>query len=362
MNKFGGNSFSVTTFGESHGPAIGGIVDGMPPGIPIDTHALQAEMDRRRPGQSHIVTQRREPDTLRILSGIYRGHTTGAPIGFIIENRDQRPHNYDNLLHTWRPSHADMAYTLKYGPWRDHRGGGRASARETAARVAAGALARQALATHRITIAAYTSSVGHITVPLPYTSLDLTATESNPVRCPHTPTARQIENLITQVKNEGDTIGGTVTCVIKNPPPGLGEPLADKLQARLAAAMLSIPAAKGFDYGMGFQGTLHRGSQMLDTPLPFTPGHTPQTLTNHSGGIQGGISTGADIYFRVAFKPVATLPRQIDTVTDTGTPVQLKVTGRHDPCVVPRAVPIVEAMACITLLDAIIQQSHPWQK
>ena len=351
MKNRTGEIFSLTSFGESHGPAVGGVIDGMPAGVAIDIDRVQHELDRRRPGQSALVTSRDEKDRVDILSGIFEGKTTGQPIGFIVRNADQHSADYENLREAFRPSHADFTYTEKYG-LRDHRGGGRSSARETISRVVAGAFARQALEHYGISIAAYTSQVGDICVPVPYTDLDLSLTDSNPVRCPHSETAAVMELLILDVKADGDTVGGVVTCVIKGCPAGLGEPAFDKLQARLAAAMMSINAAKGFDYGMGFDGVGRRGSEMIDR-FAVTDGRIT-TMTNHSGGIQGGISNGADIYFRVAFKPVATLLREIPTVNAGLEPVTLKMKGRHDPCVLPRAVPVVEAMAAITILDALL--------
>ena len=350
MNSFG-TIFTFTGFGESHGPAIGGVIDGMPAGVAIDLGEVQRQLDRRRPGQSAITTSRSEADRVEILSGLMEGVTTGAPVGFIIRNSDQRPADYSQLAEAFRPSHADYTYTAKYG-LRDHRGGGRASARETATRVVAGAFAHQALAAMGVTIEAYTSQVGHLTLSEPYTELDLSRTETNPVRCPDPGMAVRMETLINEVKREGDTIGGTVTCVVRGLPAGVGDPVAGRLAARLAGAMLSINAAKGFDYGMGFEGAAMRGSEAND---PFVPGTVPlHTATNHSGGIQGGISNGEDIYFRVAFKPVATLMRPVEAVGRDGEAVTLRPKGRHDPCVVPRAVPIVEAMAAMVILDAVL--------
>ena len=352
MSNTFGKIYRLTTFGESHGPAIGGIIDGVPAGVKIDLDAVQHELDRRRPGQSDIVTGRRESDTVTFLSGIFEGVTTGTPIGFTIPNADQHSADYDNMRGVLRPSHADFTYTAKYGV-RDHRGGGRSSARETASRVVGGAIARQILSHYGITIAAYTSRVGGIAVDKPYTQLDLALAETNAVRCPDPATADAMIQLIRQVKTEGDTVGGIVTCVITGVPAGLGEPVADRLNAMLAGAMLSINAAKGFEIGMGFDGARMRGSQVID---PFTvddSGHIT-TTANHSGGIQGGISNGADIWFNVAFKPVATLLRPVDTITESGEKVTLQARGRHDPCVVARAVPVVEAMAAMTLLDAML--------
>lgn len=348
MNRFG-NIFSVTSFGESHGPAIGGIIDGMPAGIDIDIDQLQHRLDRRRPGQSKIVTQRNEADRLEILSGLFEGKTTGQPIGFIVRNNDQHSGDYSNIRDIFRPSHADFTYTAKYGI-RDHRGGGRSSARETIARVVAGAFAIQALATKGVSVTAYTSQVGDIALEKSYKELDLSAIDSNDVRCPDPDTAQMMKNLILDVKNDGDTIGGVITGIITGCPPGLGDPVFGKLHAQLAAAMMGINAAKGFEYGMGFAGVGRRGSEMIDI---FTARNGKvSTLTNNSGGIQGGISNGEDITFRVAFKPVATLLREVPTIDCHLNPTTLKARGRHDPCVLPRAVPVVEAMAAIVILDA----------
>ncbi len=348
MNRFG-NIFSVTTFGESHGAAIGGVIDGMPAGIEISTDLIQKELDRRRPGQSDIVTARNEQDKVEILSGLFENKTTGQPIGFIVRNADHHSADYSNIKDLYRPSHADFTYSAKYGI-RDYRGGGRSSARETISRVVAGAFAKQALKTVGIDICAYTSQVGNITVNKKYTELDLTAIDSNDVRCPDAETADKMKSLILDVKKNGDTIGGIITGIIKGCPAGLGDPAFSKLHAVLASAMMSINAAKGFEYGMGFDGVTHRGSEMIDSFISKDGKIT--TLTNHSGGIQGGISNGQDITFRVAFKPVATLLREVRTVDKDGNATVLKAKGRHDPCVLPRAVPVVEAMAAITILDA----------
>lgn len=348
MNKFG-NIFSVTTFGESHGAAIGGVIDGMPAGIEISTDLIQKELDRRRPGQSDIVTARNEQDKVEILSGLFENKTTGQPIGFIVRNADHHSADYSNIKDLYRPSHADFTYSAKYGI-RDYRGGGRSSARETISRVVAGAFAKQALKTVGIDICAYTSQVGNITVNKKYTELDLTAIDSNDVRCPDAEAADKMKSLILDVKKNGDTIGGIITGIIKGCPAGLGDPAFGKLHAVLASAMMSINAAKGFEYGMGFDGVTHRGSEMIDFFISKDGKIT--TLTNHSGGIQGGISNGQDITFRVAFKPVATLLREVLTVDKDGNATVLKAKGRHDPCVLPRAVPVVEAMAAITILDA----------
>lgn len=347
MNDFG-ILYRLTSFGESHGNAVGGVIDGMPAGISIDLDAIQHELDRRRPGQSDIVTQRKESDRVKVLSGIFEGTTTGTPIGFVVENENQHSADYDNIKDAFRPSHADFTYTEKYGI-RDHRGGGRSSARETIARVVAGAFARQALAPTGMQIYAYTSQVGDIRLDSDYRKYAPDAIGSNPVRCPDPAAAERMFRLIDDVRKQGDTIGGTVTCVIKGVPAGLGEPVFDKLHARLAYAMMGINAAKGFEYGMGFAGVGRRGSEMNDAFLSGNGAIT--TATNHSGGIQGGISNGEDIYFNVAFKPVATLLRDVATVDREGQPVTLHAKGRHDPCVLPRAVPVVEAMAAMVMLD-----------
>lgn len=350
MNTFG-TIFTLTTFGESHGPAIGGVIDGVPPGIAIDLDAVQAELNRRRPGQSAITTGRCEADKVEFLSGLLDRRTEGTPIGFIIRNADHQSDDYGQLRHSFRPSHADYTYTVKYGI-RDYRGGGRSSARETACRVVGGTVARQILASQGITIRAYTSQVGTVVLDKDFSELDLSTTESNPVRCPDACTAERMIAEIKAAKTEGDTVGGVVTCIIDGCPAGLGEPIAGKLQARLASAMLSINAAKGFDYGMGFEGAARRGSEVIDV-FEKRNGRTV-TLTNHSGGIQGGISNGMPVYFRVAFKPVATLLRPVPTIDDEGNAIELTMKGRHDPCVVPRAVPVVEAMTAMTVLDMLL--------
>lgn len=352
MRNTFGNLYRLTTFGESHGEAIGGIIDGMPAGIDIDIQFVQAELDRRRPGQSTITTDRRESDRVKLISGVFEGKTTGAPIAFIVPNADQHTKDYDNLRNIYRPSHADYTYLQKYG-LRDHRGGGRTSARITISRCVAGALAKLVLRPLGITIQAYTSQVGPIALDNNYRQYDLSQTEQNPVRCPDPEKARQMETLIRQIKSEGDTIGGTITCVVKGCPPGLGEPEFGKLHAQLAAAMLSINAAKAFEYGEGFNAATQRGSQLND-PFATTPDGHITTTTNHNGGIQGGISNGEDIYFRIAFKPVATLLKEQNTVDTEGRPVAYKTQGRHDPCVLPRAVPIVEAMAAMVILDCYL--------
>ena len=347
-NSFG-HIFRLTSFGESHGPAIGGIIDGMPAGIAVDMDFIQNELNRRRPGQSQLTTARKEADELEVLSGVFEGKTTGQPIGFIVRNQNQHSDDYENLRNVFRPSHADFTYWQKYGI-RDHRGGGRSSARETISRVVAGAFAKLVLRDLGITIQAYTQQVGDIALTGTYNDYDLDQTESNDVRCPDSATAQQMADLIGKVKAEGDTIGGVIACVVKGCPIGLGEPVFGKLQAELAHVMLSINAAKGFEYGMGFAGVTQRGSEQNDIFMPDEDGGIT-TRTNRSGGIQGGISNGQDIYFRVAFKPVATLLREQETVNIEGEPTLLHARGRHDACVLPRAVPIVEAMAAIALID-----------
>jgi chorismate synthase len=344
-NSFG-NVFKLTTFGESHGVAIGGVIDGCPAGISIDFDAVQQEMNRRKPGQSKIVTQRKEPDTVEFLSGIFEGITTGTPIGFIIKNANQKSKDYSHIKDVFRPSHADFTYTEKYGQ-RDYRGGGRSSARETACRVVAGAIAKQFLSA--IKINAYTSAVGSISLDKNYQDLDLSKTESNVVRCPDSAMAEQMIEKIKEIRKEGDTIGGTISCVIKNVPVGLGEPVFDRLHAQLGKAMLSINAVKGFEYGSGFEGVTMKGSEHND--VFNTDG---STKTNRSGGIQGGISNGMDIYFNVAFKPVATVMQAQTTIDKDGNAVEMHGKGRHDPCVVPRAVPIVEAMAALVIADFML--------
>ena len=343
-----GNIFSLTSFGESHGAAIGGVIDGMPAGVKIDLDEVQEELNRRRPGQSSIVTARDEKDKVKILSGVFDGVTTGTSIGFVIENTNQHSNDYSNIKEAFRPSHADYTYTSKYGI-RDYRGGGRSSARETAARVVAGAFARQALNQLGVEIYAYTSQVGNICLDKDYRKYDKSNIESNIVRCPDSEKAQEMIDLITEVKQEGDTIGGVITCVVKGVPVGLGEPVFGKLQAQLGAAMLSINAVKGFEYGMGFDFATARGSEVNDAFV--CEAGKVSTKTNNSGGIQGGISNGEDIYFRVAFKPVATLLRDVETINEKGENLTLHAKGRHDPCVLPRAVPIVEAMAAIVILD-----------
>ena len=352
MRNTFGNIFTLTTFGESHGEAIGGVVDGMPVGIEVDLDFIQSELNRRRPGQSSITTSRQEGDIVELLSGVFEGRTTGCPIGFIVRNTNQHSQDYENMRQMFRPSHADYTYYTKYGN-RDYRGGGRSSARITISRVVAGALAKLALRQLGIQINAYTSQVGSICLDRDYRKYDLSLTETNIVRCPDPMKAAEMVQLITQVKAEGDTIGGVITCVVKGCPAGLGEPEFGKLHAALGAAMLSINAVKGFDYGEGFEGAAGRGSEQNDV---FVNDYGKiKTLTNHSGGIQGGISNGEDIYFRVAFKPVATLLREQSTVDIDGNPTKLTAKGRHDPCVLPRAVPVVEAMTAMTILDYYLQ-------
>lgn len=348
MSNSFGNIYRLTSFGESHGPGIGGVIDGFPAGIEVDLDFIQSELNRRRPGQNKLTTPRKEADEVEFLSGIFEGRSTGCPIGFLVRNANQHSTDYDNIRNVYRPSHADYTYTQKYG-LRDHRGGGRSSARETIARCVAGALAKLALKQLGISITAYTSQVGNIALPHDYKAYDLTLTESNDVRCPNAETAKKMAALISEVKAEGDTIGGIISCVIKGCPVGLGEPAFGKLHAALGNAMLSINAVKGFEYGMGFSGVDMRGSEQNDVFYSTEQGI--RTRTNQSGGIQGGISNGEDIYFRVAFKPVATLLQEQETVTLDGTNTTLKARGRHDACVLPRAVPIVESMAAMTILD-----------
>jgi len=341
-NSFG-RIFKITTFGESHGSAIGGIIDGCPAGLSLNFEAINAEMQRRKPGQSAIVTQRKEEDEVKFFSGIFEGKTTGTPIGFIIENTDQKSKDYSHIKDIYRPSHADYTYDKKYGN-RDYRGGGRSSARETACRVVAGAIAKQLL--QNIKITAYVSSVGEMELKKHYSTVDFSEIEKNPVRCPDAGMASKMEDFIKSIRKEGDTVGGTITCVIQNVPIGLGEPVFDKLHAELGKAMLSINAVKGFEYGSGFAGTVMKGSTHNDE---FN--EDGSTKTNHSGGIQGGISNGEDIYFNVAFKPVATIMQKQQTIDSKGNKAEAEGKGRHDPCVVPRAVPIVEAMAALVLAD-----------
>ncbi|MDO5460060.1 MAG: chorismate synthase [Bacteroidales bacterium] len=347
MNSFG-ELLRLTTFGESHGVAIGGVLDGFPAGVAIDYDFVRSEMRRRRPGQSAVTTARNEQDEVQFLSGVFEGRSTGTPIAFVIVNSNSKSGDYDNLREAFRPSHADYVYDRKYGV-RDHRGGGRSSARETAVRVCAGALAKLALRRLGMTVQAFTSQVGEIVLEKDYTQYDIPRAEENVVRCPDAAKAAEMEQLILDVKRNGDTVGGVVTCVAKGVPVGLGEPLYGKLTSSLAAAMLSINAVKGFDYGSGFDSARARGSQLND--LFYNNGGEVATRTNNSGGVQGGISNGNDIYFRVAFKPVATLLKEQATVTREGEDTVLLARGRHDPCVVPRAVPVVEAMTALVLLD-----------
>tara|TARA_B100001741_G_scaffold96385_1_gene78985 strand:- start:1524 stop:2591 length:1068 start_codon:yes stop_codon:yes gene_type:complete len=341
-NKYG-KLFELTTFGESHGEAIGGIIEGCPAGTPLDLEFIQSELDRRKPGQSSIVTQRKESDKVNFFSGIFEGKTTGTPIGFSISNDDQKPKDYKHIIDNYRPSHADRVYDQKYG-FRDYRGGGRSSARETACRVVAGSIAKQFL--KKVKITAYVSSVGEISLDKDYSRLDFKNIETNPVRCPDNETASKMEALIRKTRKDGDTVGGIITCVIQNTPVGLGEPVFDKFHAELGKAMLSINAVKGFEYGSGFAGTKLKGSSHND--LYNNDG---TTKTNFSGGVQGGISNGMDIYFRVAFKPVSTIMKEQKTINKKGEEVKIEGKGRHDPCVVPRAVPIVEAMAALVIAD-----------
>ncbi len=344
-NSFG-NIFKLTTYGESHGEAIGGIIDGCPAGLRLDLKAIEKEMERRRPGQSAIVTQRKEPDTVKFHSGIFEGITTGTPIGFMIENSNQKSGDYSHIKDSYRPSHADYTYDQKYGH-RDYRGGGRSSARETACRVVAGAIAKQFLKDVKIT--AFVTSVGELELNKHYSDLDFSEIENNPVRCADADMATQMEAYIKGIRKQGDTVGGIIQCVIQNVPAGIGEPVFDKLHAELGKAMLSINAVKGFEIGSGFSGTRLKGSEHND--LFNTDG---STKTNNSGGIQGGISNGEDIYFNVAFKPVATIMKTQETIDKQGNQVEMQGKGRHDPCVVPRAVPIVEGMAALVMADYVL--------
>ena len=348
MRNTFGNIFTVTTFGESHGAGVGGVIDGFPAGIDIDIDFVQSELDSRKPGQSNITTGRQEGDRVEILSGVFEGKSTGCPIGFLVRNTNQHSHDYENVRNVFRPSHADFTYTQKYG-LRDHRGGGRSSARETISRCVGGAFAKIALRQLGIRVTAYTSQVGNIAIERDYTKLNLDNIEKNNVRCPDLDKAKEMEDLILSVKADGDTIGGIITCVIKGCPVGLGEPAFGKLHAELGAAMLGINAVKGFEYGEGFDGVGQRGSEQND--IFYNDKGKINTRTNHSGGIQGGISNGQDIYFRVLFKPVATQLREQATVDKDGNDTVLEVKGRHDPCVLPRAVPVVEAMAAMVILD-----------
>lgn len=352
MNTFG-TLFRLTSFGESHGAGIGGVIDGMPAGITVDEELLRHEMSRRRPGQSALTTARNESDTVELLSGIFENRTTGCPIGFLVRNTNSHSEDYENLRQIFRPSHADFTYQAKYG-LRDYRGGGRSSARETITRCVGGAFAKMALNLLNINVHAYTSQVGTISLDRDYRKYDLSLSEQNDVRCPDPVMAAQMADLIRQVKTEGDTIGGIITGVIQGSPAGLGEPVFGRLQAALAGAMFSINAVKGFEYGEGFSGVTERGSNQNDVFVPDSKGGIT-TSTNHSGGIQGGISNGQDIYFRVAFKPVATILKEQQTVDVNGKATTFQACGRHDPCVLPRAVPVVEAMAAMTILDFYLQ-------
>ncbi|MCW3071481.1 MAG: chorismate synthase [Bacteroidetes bacterium] len=353
-NSFG-KLFILSTFGESHGEATGGVIDGCPAGLSMDMEFIQSELDRRKPGQSHIVSQRRESDRVEFLSGIFEGKTMGTPIGFIIRNEDQKSKDYEHNKDVYRPSHADYTYDAKYG-MRDHRGGGRSSARETVSRVVAGAIAKLLLKQYDISVHAYTSQVGDIKLLKDYHELDLNTTDSNIVRCPDALIAETMISKIEQVRKAGDTVGGTISCVITGTPAGLGEPVFDKLHADLGKAMLSINAVKGFEYGSGFEGVKMNGSAHNDI---FIQGNNSiHTKTNHSGGIQGGISNGEDIYFKVAFKPVATIMQQQDTVNSAGEAAEIMGKGRHDPCVLPRAVPIVEAMAALVMADHLLRNRN----
>ena len=350
-NSFG-KVFTLTSFGESHGQAMGGVIDGCPAGLKIDLAFIQSELDRRRPGQSKIVTQRKEIDKVEFLSGIFEGITTGTPIGFIIRNQDQKSKDYEHNVDVYRPSHADYTYDVKYGR-RDHRGGGRASARETVSRVVAGAIAKLLLKKHNIKITAYTSQVGDIKLLKDYNDLDFSKIESNLIRCPDKLIAETMVKKIEQIRKAGDTIGGVISCVIEGAPVGLGEPVFDKLHADLAKSMMSINAVKGFEYGSGFEGVKMKGSEHND--IFYSDKKKIRTKTNHSGGIQGGISNGEDIYFRVAFKPVATIMQKQKTVDSKGKDAMIMGKGRHDPCVLPRAVPIVEAMAALVIVDHLLR-------
>lgn len=351
-NSFG-TAFRLTTFGESHGPAIGGVIDGCPAGLALDVVAVQDELDRRRPGSTPLGTARKESDAVEILSGLFEGRALGTPIGFVIRNADARSEDYDHLKDSYRPGHADLTWEQKFG-LRDHRGGGRASARETACRVVGGAVARQFLAAQGIQVQAYVSQVGDVRLERPYTELDLSAVRQSDARCPDKPTADRMTQAIEAVRAEGDSLGGMVSCVIRGVPPGLGEPVFDKLHADLGKAMLGINAVKGFQLGSGFAAVAMRGSQHNDAYL--SGGSEVRTATNHAGGVQGGISTGADIVFDVAFKPASSLLRSQPSVDRGGKAITLEGKGRHDPCVVPRAVPIVEAMACLVIADHLLRQ------
>ena len=353
-----GTLFKLTTFGESHGEAIGGIIDGCPAGLQIDLEFITSELQRRKPGQSHITTQRKEEDSVRFLSGIFEGKSTGHPIGFIIENTNQKSNDYEHIKDAFRPSHADFTYQQKYGI-RDYRGGGRSSARETACRIVGGAIAKLILKHHKVSINAYVSQVGALKLNKSYKELDLSLTENSIVRCPDEDMATKMITLIEDIRKQGDTIGGIVSCVITGTPVGLGEPVFDKLHAELGKAMLGINAVKGFEYGEGFNSTNFKGSELNDNfvSLSGVEGNKTSTLTNHSGGIQGGISNGEDIYFNVAFKPVATIMQDQQTIDASGNETIIKGKGRHDPCVLPRAVPIVESMAALVLVDFLLRNN-----
>ncbi|MBR6180794.1 MAG: chorismate synthase [Prevotella sp.] len=353
MRNTFGNIFTLTTFGESHGLAVGGVIDGMPPGVSVDMAFIQHELDRRRPGQSDLTTSRQEADRVELLSGVFEGKTTGAPIGFIVRNTNHHSQDYENLRCLFRPSHADYTYHKKYGI-RDHRGGGRTSARTTISRCVGGAFAKLVLNELGIRVRAYTSQVGDIALSPDYHLYDLDKAEENAVRCPDPEKAEEMACLIREVKSSGDTIGGIITCVVTGCPAGMGEPEFDKLHAALGGAMLGINAVKGFEYGEGFSSALRRGSELND-PFAYETGKVV-TTTNHSGGVQGGVSNGQDIYFRVAFKPVATILQEQSTIDLEGNPTTMKARGRHDPCVLPRAVPIVEAMAAMVILDHYLLQ------
>lgn len=349
-NTFG-TLFKITTFGESHGEAIGAIVDGCPAGLPIDTGFIQQELNRRKPGQSEITSPRNENDVIELLSGVFENKSTGAPIMMMVRNTNQKPEDYSHLKDVYRPSHADYTWETKYGI-RDYRGGGRSSARETAARVMGGAIAKLLLAHHGISIQAFVSQVHHIKLKKHYQDLDLSLTEKNLVRCPDADTAQQMIDLIEQIKQQGDTVGGAISCIIKGVPAGIGEPVFDKLNAQLAKAVMSINACKGFETGNGFESLLMKGSEHNDA-FENQNGQIT-TKTNHSGGIQGGISNGNDIFFRCAFKPVSSIKKNQQTLNTAGTSVNLNIEGRHDPCIVPRAVPIVEAMAALVVADQLL--------
>lgn len=352
MSNSIGTIFRLTTFGESHGVAIGGVVDGMPAGVDIDISFIQQELNRRRPGQSSITTSRNESDRVEFLSGVFEGKSTGAPIGFIVYNENQHSSDYDNMRDVFRPSHADFTYQHKY-QIRDHRGGGRTSARITLSRCVAGALAKLVLRQYGINITAYTMQVGNISIGSDYRRYDLSVAETNAVRCPDIVKAAEMEELIKEVKSDGDTIGGIIQCVVSGCPVGLGSPEFDKLHAVLGKAMLSINAVKGFEYGEGFAGVTQRGSEQNDL-FCIDSENNVRMQTNHSGGVQGGLSNGEDIVFRVAFKPVATLLREQPTIDKLGNATTLLARGRHDPCVLPRAVPVVEAMAAMVILDELL--------